>query len=255
MTTITSANPAAPTRTTPPATEPGAWVREVLEVLDLLGGGALARLRRLAANPPTDAAEVYAALRSIFSKLDLHAELIDLDYAVRQRGEAALHRQSADASGEFARLVGGLLRSADALIDAGQNDPADPLIRLRDFGATREEAKSRLRVLGEPPNANLLAVQVGALPPNHPAHQIEPLPTEYGRCLVLGRDGQELWRLSVVASRTAEALARHRAHEAGLARIKEAEKARKEHEHRQTEAGRAERLRELEAEVKKARKD
>lgn len=244
MTTSIS-NPAATTVTT--ATDPGAWLREVLALMDLLSGGALARLKLLAASPPKDAAEVFPTLSAIFKKLNLHSDIIDPLATARQRGEAAVSNQFERARGIFEHLVSNLIRRADELIDAGVNDTEDPWCRLKDFG---DPERGAVKWIAEGPNAGWLAGPVDLLPTNHPARSIEPSPTPYGpRFLILGRDGQTRWRLSEIKARTAEALVRERAKRESERQIAEAERLRKQREWENSDAGRAERIRELEAEV------
>jgi hypothetical protein len=149
------------------------------------------------------------------------------------------------AAAAFATLVHNLLRAADAMIDAGQNDPLDPWLRLKDFGG-------RERVLVEAPNAGVLAAPLDALPAGHPARALDPVPCEYGpRWVALGRDGQTRWRLSTVRNRTAQARSLALARIDQLERIAESERRRAEREERERPDAQKRRVEELEAEVAK----
>jgi hypothetical protein len=118
-----------------------AWATELMFLIDELAGGTLNKLNDLLQDIP-DGAELFPAYKAVLARLDL-ANAIDIVDSGTRNFESLLTSKASTAASVGAALVHGMLSRVNQLLDQGQNDPNDPIIRVRDFATLGVDAHER----------------------------------------------------------------------------------------------------------------
>jgi hypothetical protein len=201
---------------------PTTWCESVADTIDVLQGGAVTRLRELASNPPTGPGAI-ASWHKIETRLGL-AQAVD---PVQAGGNyfPVERRQENDALKE---LVRALADAVDRALDAGVNDAADPIFRLRDLTVV---------TIGGGPYSSWRAARVdpttswtGPGTPGVPEslRDIPPYVLSDGtRVLLLARSSMRFIRASAIRRVTTPAADQQRYEQQEAERVRQREEARR----------------------------
>jgi hypothetical protein len=203
-----------PTTPTPPPT----WGSRFNLLVDELEGGTIRRLAALADAIPTEGPPFWQAFREFLTRLCVPTAATTPAQVVMAAKTYAAARwtRPGGSGGAAADLAAAFVNRANALLDVGDNDPADPIIRPTDFPRTGS--------IGEGPLQGHVVGWVAGLPLAHPAHSVPAVGMGSDAHVIVGPKGATWARLSEVAKLTAA----HRARQPQHAGAADAEAARRE---------------------------
>jgi hypothetical protein len=227
--------PTADTTAQPDAT--AQWLAELLYWVDMVDGGALSRLDALITAMPQGTA-MFAASTKLFDRMSISPEALDpVGEAVNIFGARVGNRANSTGT-SFAMLARLLLERVDQLLDAGAQDPDDPIIRRAMFGEVGVDQFGRLVGFAR------------RMSPDCPLADVKPVTMDAsGPMYVLGHPKAKHWRKSVAKRLTDGTNQRLDDERAERERIAEAERVERQRANANHPTVLAARIKELEQEI------